>query len=303
MRKARGPEKNQAWYGGNNEGPGRDSEKKVLLACWRLLVCQEQRGAVALGPQSLPHPYNGLSKCQGWGSLVQLPHCTAGPRLHVLHLHGETRTNAGRTNSSYTLWALSVLFPAPQGTLPLPQPSSHKSDFIPNPKGQGGLQEMAHEISIFVSLALESSSYSTGDLALHMHSMLLLNPLEHHICLKYIFFLARAHTISFCCVLHPETDFTPTVLGILYEYRDLPFLHLLQVEPFSSSQSSRFVFQLQCCRTFRQMGGWCGDSSSPKALEGVRMHKQQEERNTESNSKSFGAQKMMGMLLGRKGLH
>lgn len=201
VRKARGPEKNQAWYGGNNEGPGRDSEKKVLLACWRLLVCQEQRGAVALGPQSLPHPYNGLSKCQGWGSLVQLPHCTAGPRLHVLHLHGETRTNAGRTNSSYTLWALSVLFPAPQGTLPLPQPSSHKSDFIPNPKGQGGLQEMAHEISIFVSLALESSSYSTGDLALHMHSMLLLNPLEHHICLKYIFFLARAHTISFCCVL------------------------------------------------------------------------------------------------------
>lgn len=75
-----------------------------------------------------------------------------------------------------------------RGTHTLPQPSSHKSDFIPNPKGQGGLQEMAHEISIFVSLALESSSYSTGDLALHMHSMLLLNPLEHHICLKYIFF-------------------------------------------------------------------------------------------------------------------
>lgn len=147
-----------------------------------------------------------------------------------------------------------MLFPAPQGTLPLPQPSSHKSDFIPNPKGQGGLQEMAHEISIFVSLALESSSYSTGDLALHMHSMLLLNPLEHHICLKYIFFWPEP-ILLVSAVSYPETDFTPTVLGILYEYRDLPFLHLLQVEPFSSSQSSRFVFQLQCCRTFRQMGG------------------------------------------------
>lgn len=141
-----------------------------------------------------------------------------------------------------------------RGTHTLPQPSSHKSDFIPNPKGQGGLQEMAHEISIFVSLALESSSYSTGDLALHMHSMLLLNPLEHHICLKYIFFWPEP-ILLVSAVSYPETDFTPTVLGILYEYRDLPFLHLLQVEPFSSSQSSRFVFQLQCCRTFRQMGG------------------------------------------------
>lgn len=111
---------------------------------------------------------------------------------------------------------------------------------------------MAHEISIFVSLALESSSYSTGDLALHMHSMLLLNPLEHHICLKSWpepILLVSAVSYTQKLILHL------LFRGMLYEYRDLPFLHLLQVEPFSSSQSSRFVFQLQCCRTFRQMGG------------------------------------------------
>lgn len=145
--------------------------------------------------------------------------------------------------------------PCPSGNTSLPQPSSHRSDFIPNPKGQGGLQEMAHEISIFVSLALESSSYSTGDLALHMHSMLLLNPLEHHICLKYIFFWPEP-ILLVSAVSYTQKLILPLLFwGMLYEYRDLPFLHLLQVEPFSSSQSSRFVFQLQCCRTFRQMGG------------------------------------------------
>lgn len=91
-----------------------------------------------------------------------------------------------------------------------------------------------------------------------MHSMLLLNPLDH-ICLAYIL-LARTHHINLCCVLHPKSNFTLTVLG------DAAWIKgYVTLSPFADGTTLGPTPVLQESQSLWGWHGDPGDTQSPRA--------------------------------------